>query len=250
MNAPCLSTRRLDPREAEVALHGDGWTGRLMGPRCRVRETVEIAHYFRPASGSAILRAIVPEPNLWSPKTPFTYEAILQKDGVKIAVRHAFRSVAIVKQRLQLNYKDFPIVAIRRDHLADHEVEPLRQAGYNTIVARVSPETAEVWEQADLSGLCVIGVIDRDPASVATAVELKWRPSVLAWLLDGYVDLLEPERLQTIPGRDAPIGVLGEIADVPEWIQFAATRSRLDPRPWLCLTNAPSEVGDAIGTVA
>ena len=250
MIEPYLTTTRLDPHEALVALHGEGWTGRLMGPRCRVRQTVEIAHYFRRAAGSVLLRATVPEPSFWSPKTPFTYEAILRKDGVKVAIRHAFRSSAIVKQRLRLNFNDFPIVALRRDNLADHDVEPLRLAGYNTIVTRVSPETAEVWDCADLSGFCVIGLIARDPESVTMAIELNRHPSAVAWLLDGYVDLLEPERLRTSPGRGAPLGVLGDFDDAPEWIQFTASRQRLDPRPWLRLTDDSSEAIDAMGIMA
>lgn len=52
--------------------------GRLVGPRCPRVGTVEIAYPLRPApaAGRAVLclRAVIPEPNLWSPDAPFRYD--------------------------------------------------------------------------------------------------------------------------------------------------------------------------------
>jgi hypothetical protein len=56
--------------------------GRLVGPRCALASTVEVAYPLRPVKESAgtsrILRAVVPEPNRWSQETPFLYRAIIE----------------------------------------------------------------------------------------------------------------------------------------------------------------------------
>ena len=66
--------------------------GKLVGPRCRGVTTVEVAYPFRPVvrtddAGDLGLTctAVVPEPNLWTPTTPFVYEAIVElwQDGAR-----------------------------------------------------------------------------------------------------------------------------------------------------------------------
>jgi beta-galactosidase len=90
---------RLTPTEAEINIILRPETlssttearGRFVGPRCAFAATVEIAHPLREharehdAAGSPrlILRAIVPEPCLWDPESPFVYrcEVELWQDG-------------------------------------------------------------------------------------------------------------------------------------------------------------------------
>src|SRR5580700_4648237 len=80
---------RLTPTEAEInitvrpeALAATTEVrGRFVGPRCAFAATVEIAHPLREysrehdsaASPRLILRAIIPEPCLWDPESPFLY---------------------------------------------------------------------------------------------------------------------------------------------------------------------------------
>jgi hypothetical protein len=66
--------------------------GRLAGPRCEGVSTVEVAYPLRPAgvSDTAVsLRAVIPEPNPWTPAAPFRYEgrAELWADGQKVDER-------------------------------------------------------------------------------------------------------------------------------------------------------------------
>jgi len=90
---------RLTPTEAEIhiKIHVEslGVTtqarGKLVGPRCAYASTVEIAYPLReisracdPAEVAHItLRAIIPEPCLWDPQSPFLYRCVVEllEDG-------------------------------------------------------------------------------------------------------------------------------------------------------------------------
>jgi hypothetical protein len=85
--------RRLSAVEAEVDVlvnveaptPATELRGRLMGPRCPGVTTVELAYPFRPVQGAAAptFRVVIPEPNLWTPETPFVYEGTVElwEDG-------------------------------------------------------------------------------------------------------------------------------------------------------------------------
>ena len=52
-----------------------------MGPKCPGVSTVEVTYPMaRVASAdrTAALRCVIPEPNLWTPQTPFTYEVVVE----------------------------------------------------------------------------------------------------------------------------------------------------------------------------
>src|SRR5262245_35614132 len=80
-----ILTTRFDPAEAEVSItvapqefaEGLSLRGRLMGPRSPHVETIEIAYYLQalpPSEDQLRARVVIPEANLWSPKTPFLYD--------------------------------------------------------------------------------------------------------------------------------------------------------------------------------
>ena len=55
--------------------------GRAVGPRCERYSTVEVEYPLKPigASGASMsLRCAIPEPNLWSPESPFTYAVTIE----------------------------------------------------------------------------------------------------------------------------------------------------------------------------
>src|SRR4051812_39075184 len=62
--------------------------GKLVGPMCPGVSTVEVAYPLRPVPGDSglSLRAVVPEPNLWTPAAPFRYEARVElwADGARV----------------------------------------------------------------------------------------------------------------------------------------------------------------------
>jgi hypothetical protein len=67
--------------------------GTLVGPRCEGISTVEVAYPLRPASGTggaiSTLRALIPEPNLWSPTARFRYDGRVEvwRDGIRLTAR-------------------------------------------------------------------------------------------------------------------------------------------------------------------
>ena len=97
-----VEVRRLLPTEAEVWVIAEvadvtatsELRGRLMGPKCPGVTTVEVAYPFRPppqyatsVNGLAV-RAVIPEPNLWTETTPFFYDGPLElwEDGRRCEV--------------------------------------------------------------------------------------------------------------------------------------------------------------------
>jgi hypothetical protein len=98
-----IEVRRLTPAEAEVwiRVEVEGATptteirGRLMGPRCPGVTTIEVAYALHPIASSAdvptavrFVRALIPEPNLWTAETPLFYEGVLElwQDGRRCEV--------------------------------------------------------------------------------------------------------------------------------------------------------------------
>ena len=80
-----IETPRLSPMEALVrvtlslpqAAEDIQIRGNMTGPTCPGTSTIEIAYPWRmmkpPSPNQIIVEAVIPEPNLWSPETPFTY---------------------------------------------------------------------------------------------------------------------------------------------------------------------------------
>ncbi len=86
---------RVTPAEAVVAVHveldgpaaGADLRGKLVGPRRPGVTTVEVAYSLRPAGGDpSTLRAVIPEPNLWTPEAPFHYDGTVElwRGGAKL----------------------------------------------------------------------------------------------------------------------------------------------------------------------
>lgn len=74
----------------ELEAEGVELRGRLIGPRCQGVSTVEIDYPLRPAGDNPLsLRAVVPEPNLWSPEAPFRYDGRVEvwAGGKRVEVR-------------------------------------------------------------------------------------------------------------------------------------------------------------------
>ena len=91
---------RATPAVAEFLVHveidspaeGHKVLGRAVGPRCPEVSTVEVAY---PMSSVSIrdnrvsMRCVIPEPNMWTAETPFTYSVTvdLRNGGEVIATR-------------------------------------------------------------------------------------------------------------------------------------------------------------------
>jgi hypothetical protein len=241
-----LTTHRLDPVEAEVRAVGDVISGRLMGPHCQYASTVEIAYYFRPVAGGAC-RAIVPEPSLWEPQTPFLYHALLDlRGGAKLSRFHGLRHVQLGSAALRFNGRAIKINGVFREQLTD--AADLRAAGINTIVCPVSPGASPIWDDADRLGFFVLGLMTRDADSFAAARSLKGHASCLGWLLE-TADVLDPALLQTRSGREPLLGLLMDtpLAEIPTWVQFTAGSVPATDRslPWLHVSDQPENLANA-----
>jgi hypothetical protein len=109
---------RLDPHETELRLIVEveeltpptQIRGRLMGPRSLYSSTVEIAYSLKEIerTNRIVLRAIIPEPSLWEPKTPFLYQGPLElwQDGAlcdRRELSHGIRNLQLTAKGPRLN---------------------------------------------------------------------------------------------------------------------------------------------------
>src|SRR5579883_857477 len=100
--------RILDPTLGEVAVavypqrlaSRTQVRGYLTGPRCPYATTIEVAYPWRETSRTyekegephISARAVIPEPSLWEPQTPFLYEGTVELwDNGKLSDRVAIR---------------------------------------------------------------------------------------------------------------------------------------------------------------
>ena len=67
--------------ELDGPVYGYEVVGRAMGPQCPGISTVEVVYPMTAADTSShalSLRCVIPEPNLWTLETPFTYAALVE----------------------------------------------------------------------------------------------------------------------------------------------------------------------------
>lgn len=79
---------KVTPAEAVVTVRveADGPVrGKLVGPFLPGVTTVAVAYPFRPTGDNPLtLTAVVPEPNLWTPATPFRYDGTVEAGGERV----------------------------------------------------------------------------------------------------------------------------------------------------------------------
>lgn len=87
-----VATHRLDPHEAEVWVMVKTESvsstteirGRIVGPKSAKQTTIEIAYRLRPFPqipsdlAELSVRAVIPEPSIWKPESPFVYEVFVE----------------------------------------------------------------------------------------------------------------------------------------------------------------------------
>jgi hypothetical protein len=155
---------------------------------------VELAYPLRPLSrqvekpGCSRARVIIPEPSLWDPESPFLYEgsAEIWEDGCRryeTRISHGLRGIQPGANVLRCNGRPFSVRGVSRQQLSPGEALRLRQQGYNTLLAPVSPEAASLWDAADRFGFLVLGRLPDMQAALGQAESLKFHASCLGWLL-------------------------------------------------------------------
>ena len=109
-----ITTRRADAMEAELWLTASAddvsaageLRGRVIGPRCEGRATVEVAYPLRrfarkPAGVPELAaRVVIPEPSLWQPEHPLVYDAVIElwQEGV-CRDQHRIAGYRVLKTR-------------------------------------------------------------------------------------------------------------------------------------------------------
>src|SRR5262249_27974395 len=140
--------------------------------------------------GEAItLRAIIPEPGLWSPQVPHLYAGPVElwQDGVRcdvLNVRHGLRHVVLGARGLRWNGELLSLKGREADDANEEQMLAWRAAGVNLLVIPVRPETRGVWERADRIGHLILG---RPGAETPPGLveELADHPCSLGWLVRG-----------------------------------------------------------------
>jgi hypothetical protein len=204
-----VSTGRLDPAEAEVCISVrperlfsiTQARGRFVGPRCPYATTVEVAYPLREHSrdyesigfsGSPhlYLRAIIPEPSLWDPESPFLYEGVLElwQGGQRcnqVRFTHGLHTLALGPRSLRCNGRPLSLRGVALGSCSEVEARSLHQAGYNTLLASIGTDAA-VWDLADRFGFLVLARI-RDRAELKAETQraqaFRKHPCCLGWVV-------------------------------------------------------------------
>lgn len=252
--------------------------GRLMGPRCVYATTVEVAYPLRPfvrqpdEFPALSRRVVIPEASLWEPESPFLYQGPVElwDDGLlcdQVSVSHGLRLLQLGGRGLRLNGRSFVLRGKTVAALTPEAARSLRQEGYNTLVAPVTPETSGLWAGADRLGFLVLGLIESE-SSFPQAAELSGHACCLGWVVSDEV-LRRPaarELLASLPRRQDGVflGVdLHEapVSQLPDGVQFVLAPEDVlvalpaGPLPQLArLTQAaaqgPASRPDVLGWVA
>ncbi len=190
--------KRLDPAEAEVhvAVYPERLTpgtevkGRLMGPSCAYATTVEVAYHLRPvarAEDHLVVRAVMPEPCLWDPQTPFLYQGPLElwEDGKRceqVRLSHGLRQIRLAGPGLRVNGQAVAVHGTSRLPASEVEARALHERGINLLLVSDARDYFNVWSLADQFGFFVLA------RAVAPSVFMRWkqeshaRASLLGWV--------------------------------------------------------------------
>jgi hypothetical protein len=229
MGGPCLPiqrveirNRRLSPAEAEVwvsVIPGRPSAtaevrGRLVGPRCLYASTVEVAYPLRPLGRqpqdalALTVRAVIPEPSLWDPQSPFLYQGTAefwQHDVCRgtESFRWGLRELQLTSRGFLCNGRRWPLRGVswrapppavqkedaeqQRDRL-QRCLGELRQEGINLLVVPAEEGSDRLWSAADEFGFLVFYEPGDAEYSLRLASSLARHPCALGWLVSPVDD--------------------------------------------------------------
>jgi hypothetical protein len=193
---------RLDPIETELRIFvktaqltaATEIRGKLVGPRSVFASTVEIAYPMREIARTdhIELRVLIPEPNWWSPQSPFLYAGALEllQDGVvcdRLPISYGIRTVQLTTKGLRLNGKPISVRGrIVNPAIAEAGAAKLRDGGINTLIVRAGDDALAWSEFADRLGFFVIGTADNYAAFAHSRHDLAAHPSTLGWIFNRF----------------------------------------------------------------
>lgn len=252
---------RIDPMEAEIRITVEPAEmtastevrGRFVGPRSIYGNTVEVAYPLRelpktsasPDIPGITVHAVIPEPNLWDPATPFVYDGLLElrqngKCVDRAEIRHALSSVRLGARGLRLNDKPITIRGtVRADTMKDDSAH-LRRSHANAILAPISSQDPSLWRTAEELGFLVIGYVKTSSEARRAAVLASGRldrktpyASTLGWLLTEVAlqqESIGSADIQLLSSIGGIVGVeigSGQPPSLPTGVSFVACREEL-----------------------
>jgi hypothetical protein len=162
--------------------------GRLMGPICAGRSTVEVAYPLRPLpdllEGDAGLtaRTIIPEPSLWDIENPFCYGGPVELWDGPVLVRSMRVSVGLRELRLGpggLRWNGQPLTL--RGGPFGHDPAAMKRAGFNLVVVPPEEGSVRLWQQADECGLAVLYRWSEADYAQRLTLKLAQHPCGVGW---------------------------------------------------------------------
>jgi hypothetical protein len=204
---------RLDPVETELRVYvkleqltsAVEIRGKLAGPRCPYASTIEIAYPLREVERTdhIELRVVIPEPSWWDPESPFLYEGTIElaEDGVfceRRAIRHGIRRIQLTAKGLRVNGKPYALCGqLFEGALTDSNALELREAGVNTLVAKVDEAGIGMWDSADRLGFFVLGTTNDLACFLEHRNDLATHPSTFGWIFNRADFLAGPSEDET-----------------------------------------------------
>jgi hypothetical protein len=198
---------RLDAALAEVTVsvtpeHVHSMTqvrGKLVGPQCPYASTVEVAYAFRETSREyastgiprITCRALIPEPSLWDPVSPFLYKGQVQlwengKQCDVVRIIHCLRELSLGQSGLRLNgaallLKGKSLIG----PVSESEAISQHQQDINTLVVDASNSTPDLWDMVDRLGFVILTRISNEQElKIALGRErVRNRSFCLGWLI-------------------------------------------------------------------
>jgi beta-galactosidase/beta-glucuronidase len=192
-----VHNHRLDPIETELRVYvrvaqltaATQIRGRLVGPRSEYATTVEIAYPLRESARDdhIELRVLIPEPNWWSPQSPFLYTGAIELfEGEtaceRVPISHGIRTLQLNANGLKLNGKPLTLRAVVASPAMD--MHALRAAGFNALLTKITDAECDWWESADRLGFLVIATADNPAAFAQCRHELAAHPSAFGWVFN------------------------------------------------------------------
>jgi hypothetical protein len=242
--------------------------GRLMGPRCAGRSTVEIAYPFTPlpAGGTDLTaRAVIPEPGLWGVESPFLYSGPVElwdRDvkAVSANVSLGLREFRVGSRGLRCNADLLPLTgAVFAGSPAAFKAE-----GFNLAVVPAGEATEGLWHRAASIGLLVAYRWEEGSFARRLTLALAQQPCGLAGLVPaGQIGSPAVAELrETLAARGTPLFLGAEVsssAETPagEGVDFVVCPAGLLPAlggvalPKLVWGEPPADApGLILGTLA
>jgi hypothetical protein len=146
--------------------------GHLTGPRCPYATTIEVGYPWRETSRTyekegephISARAVIPEPSLWEPQTPFLYEGTVElwdngQLSDRMTIRLGLRDLRLGGRGFLLNGRPFAVHGVARERFTLEELPELRRAGFDTLLSSLRPDQADLWDAADRLGFFVVGLL-------------------------------------------------------------------------------------------